>query len=197
MCWSRPKRRFDRKLDRSNLKTGWCCMIAFLSCLNFALPILRPILRPCLSLPMLVPQGYSALFVSILSGESKELITMMKARGTTAKKPQGWSPLGLYRHVIISFMTFWPCRTSSSIQHSFSVTWLLSNLHSYMTRAPCGRGDISFDIWHLKAMPSCLCVCLSVKKYWKTFQKPWVAKSLLFRVTLRFDLYHGVQCMPW
>ena len=71
-----------------NLKTGawchmhgWCCMIAFLSCLNFALPILRPILRLCLSLPTLVPQGYSALFVSILSGESKGLITMMKARG--------------------------------------------------------------------------------------------------------------------
>jgi len=36
---------------------------------------------PCLSLPTLVPQGYSALFVSILSGKSKELITMMKARG--------------------------------------------------------------------------------------------------------------------
>jgi len=27
---------------RCNLKTGWCCMIAFLSCLNFALPILSP-----------------------------------------------------------------------------------------------------------------------------------------------------------
>ena len=53
-----------------------CCMIVFLLCLNFALPILRP----CLSLPMLVPQGYSALFASILSGESKESITMMKAR---------------------------------------------------------------------------------------------------------------------
>jgi len=34
-----------------------------------------------LSLSTLVPQGYSALFVSMLSGESKELITMMKARG--------------------------------------------------------------------------------------------------------------------
>ena len=60
-------------------------MIAFLSCLNFALHI-------CLyldhALPTLVPQGYSALFVSILSGESKELITMMKARGTAVKKPQ-------------------------------------------------------------------------------------------------------------
>jgi len=59
-------------------------MIAFLSCLNFALPILRP----CLSLPTLAPQGYSALFVSILSGQSKELITMMKAWGTAMKKPQ-------------------------------------------------------------------------------------------------------------
>ena len=36
--------------------------------------------RPRSSLPMLVPQGYNALFVSILSGESKELITIMKAR---------------------------------------------------------------------------------------------------------------------
>jgi len=56
-------------------------MIAFLSFLNFALHILMPILRAWLSLPTLVPQGYSALFVSILSGESKELITTMKARG--------------------------------------------------------------------------------------------------------------------
>ena len=72
-----------------NLKTGRCCMIAFLSCLNFALPVLRPVLRLCLSLPTLVPQGYSALFVSILSGESKELITMMKARGYSGEKASG------------------------------------------------------------------------------------------------------------
>ena len=60
-------------------------MIAFLSCLNFALPILSP----CFSLPTLVPQGYSALFVSILCGESKELITMMKARGYSGEKAPG------------------------------------------------------------------------------------------------------------
>ena len=36
-----------------------------------------------------------------------------KLAGTAVKKPQVWSPLSLYRHVIISFMTFWPCRTSS------------------------------------------------------------------------------------
>jgi len=60
-------------------------MIAFLSCLNFALHILRL----CLSLPTLVPQGYSALFVSILSGESKELITTMKARGYSGEKASG------------------------------------------------------------------------------------------------------------
>ena len=76
-----------------NLKTDWCCMIAFLSCLNFALHILMPILRPCLyldhALPTLVPQGYSALFVSILSGESKELITTMKARGYSGEKASG------------------------------------------------------------------------------------------------------------
>ena len=63
-------------------------MIAFLSCLNFVVPILRPILRLCLSLPTLVCQGYISLFVSILSGESKELITMMKAPGTAVKRPQ-------------------------------------------------------------------------------------------------------------
>jgi len=61
-------------------------MIAFLSCLNFALPIFR---RLCLSLPTLVRQGYSALFVSILSDESKELITMMKARGYSGEKASG------------------------------------------------------------------------------------------------------------
>jgi len=94
-----------------NLKTGWCCMIAFPSCLNFALHILMPILWPRLSLPTLVPQGYSALFGSILSGESKELVTTvtMKARGYSGEKASGMiSILGLYRHVIISFMTFWP-----------------------------------------------------------------------------------------
>ena len=74
---------------------GWCCMIAFLSCLIFTLPIVRPILRPCLSLPMLVPQGYSALFVSILSGESKELITMMKAFGYSGEKASGIISIGL------------------------------------------------------------------------------------------------------
>ena len=72
-----------------NLKTGaWlarCCMIAFLSCLTFTLPILRP----CLSLPTVVPQGYSTLFVSILSGESKELITLMKAWGYSGEKASG------------------------------------------------------------------------------------------------------------
>ena len=36
-----------------------------------------------------------------------------KLGGTAVKKPQVWSPLGWYRHVIILFMTFWPCRTSS------------------------------------------------------------------------------------
>ena len=41
-----------------------------------------------------------------------------KLRGTAVKKPQVWSPLNLYRHVIISFMTFWPCRTSSGHAHS-------------------------------------------------------------------------------
>jgi len=64
---------------------GRCCMIAFLSCLNFALPILRL----CLSLPTLVRQGYSALLVSILSGESKELITVMKAQGYSGEKATG------------------------------------------------------------------------------------------------------------
>ena len=72
-----------------NLKTGaWparCCMIAFLSCLTFALPILRP----CLSLPTLVPQGYSTLFISITSDESKELITLMKAWGYSGEKASG------------------------------------------------------------------------------------------------------------
>jgi len=61
-------------------------MIAFLLCLNFTLCILRPILRLCLSLPTLVRPGYIALFVSILSGESKELITMMKAQGYSGEK---------------------------------------------------------------------------------------------------------------
>jgi len=74
-------------------------MIAFLSCLNFAVPILRPILRLCLSLPTLVPQGYSALFVSILSGKSKELITMMKARGYSGEKASGTISIGTVAYI--------------------------------------------------------------------------------------------------
>ena len=66
-----------------------CCTIAFLSCLNFALPILMPILRLCLSLPSLVRQGYSALFGRLLCGESKEFITMMNARGYSGEKSSG------------------------------------------------------------------------------------------------------------
>ena len=51
--------------------------------------VLMPILRLCLSLPTLERQGYNALFVSILSGESKEFITMMKARGYSGEKASG------------------------------------------------------------------------------------------------------------
>ena len=43
-----------------------------------------------LYLYMLVPQGYSASFVSILSGESKELITVMKGRGYSGEKASGF-----------------------------------------------------------------------------------------------------------
>ena len=56
-------------------------------CIPFVFAL--PILRLCLSLPTLVRQGYSALFDSILSGESKELITMMKARGYSGEKASG------------------------------------------------------------------------------------------------------------
>ena len=38
---------------------------------------------------MVLPQGYSALFVSILSGESKELMNIMKARGYSSEKASG------------------------------------------------------------------------------------------------------------
>jgi len=43
-----------------------------------------------LHLYMLVPQGYSALFVSILSGQSKEMITVMKAQGYSGEKASGF-----------------------------------------------------------------------------------------------------------
>ena len=80
-------------------------MIAFLSCLDFALPILRLILRPCLSLPMLVPQGYSALCDSILSSESKELITMMRARGYSGEKASGMISIKARDHFIYDLLT--------------------------------------------------------------------------------------------
>ena len=54
-------------------------------------------------------RGTLHLFVIILSGEPKELITMMKAQGYSGEKASVMNPLiyiGLYRHVIISFMTF-------------------------------------------------------------------------------------------
>ena len=44
-------------------------MIAFISCLYCILPMLKPYL----SLPTLVPEGCSALIVSIVSGESKRI----------------------------------------------------------------------------------------------------------------------------
>ena len=56
-----------------------------------------------------------------------------KLGGTAVKKPQVWSPLGLYRHVIISFMTFWPCRTSSDCMHCTHLSraqWLLHDIRS-------------------------------------------------------------------
>jgi len=59
-----------------------------------------------LILPTLVLPGYSILFVSILTDESKELITMMKARGYSGEKASGMISLALYKHVIILFMTF-------------------------------------------------------------------------------------------
>jgi len=65
---------------------------AFLLCLNFTLGsyynyVLEPYEQQSgLSLPLLVHQGYSALFVSILSDESKELFTLMKARGYSSDK---------------------------------------------------------------------------------------------------------------
>jgi len=129
------QRRFDRKRTGCNLKTGWCCMIVFFSCLNFALPILRPILRPCLPLPMLVTQGYSALFVSILSGESKELITIMKSRGYNGEKVSGMFSIRLVwarDHIIYDLLTLsdllWQWIVSSgshdqSIVHELESSW--------------------------------------------------------------------------
>ena len=97
-----------------NLKTGQCCMIAFLSCLNFALPILRPVLRLYAYLYLrLYLRGTVHCLLAYCLVDPKNWSPWWKLGGTAVKKPQVWSPLGLYRHVIISFMTFWPCRTSS------------------------------------------------------------------------------------
>ena len=90
-------------------------MIAFLSCLNLASHCIYLCL-PCLSLPTLVPQGYSALFVSILSGKSKELITMMKARGYSGEKASGMIYIRLVwarDHIIYDLLIDRPCRTYS------------------------------------------------------------------------------------
>ena len=86
-----------------------------------------------------------------------------KLGGTAVKKPQVWSPLGLYRHVIISFMTFWPCRTSSGtklicvckrrpkkspwmfrVRRALSVPWIIWYKCACVGRPnrvhkPCGR----------------------------------------------------------
>jgi len=66
------------------------------------------VLRLCLPLPTLVPQRYSALFVSILSGESKELITMVKARGYSGEKASGMISIRLVQardHFIYDLLT--------------------------------------------------------------------------------------------
>jgi len=88
----------------------WCCRIAFLICLNFALPILRLYAYPYLRLYV---RGTMHCLLAYCLVNPKNWSLWWKLRGTAVKKPQVWSPLGLYRHVIISFMTFWPCRTSS------------------------------------------------------------------------------------
>jgi len=67
--------------------------------------------------PILVPQGYSALFVSILLVIPKNRSLRWKLGGTAVKKPLVWSPLGLYKHVIILFTTFWPYQISSDVTH--------------------------------------------------------------------------------
>ena len=57
---------------------------------------------------MLIHQGYSALFVSILSGESKELITMMKARGYSGEKASGTISIKLVQardHFVYELLT--------------------------------------------------------------------------------------------
>jgi len=57
---------------------------------------------------MLVTQGYSALFVSILSGESKELITIMKSRGYNGEKASGMFSIRLVwarDHIIYDLLT--------------------------------------------------------------------------------------------
>ena len=92
-----------------NLKTGCCCMIAFPSHrlylglhLDHAYLYLRLYLR-----------GTVQYLLAYCLVNPKNWSLWWKLRGTAVKKPQVWSPLSLYRHVIISFMTFWPCRTSS------------------------------------------------------------------------------------
>jgi len=62
----------------------WNASNLFLQCKSFVLKLYKE--QSGLSLPTLVPQ---ALFVSILSGESKELIAMMKARGYSSEKATG------------------------------------------------------------------------------------------------------------
>jgi len=62
-----------------------CIPFVFELCTGLLLELQTAAEQSGLSLPMLVPQGYSALFVSILSAESKGLITVMKARGTAVK----------------------------------------------------------------------------------------------------------------
>jgi len=61
-----------------------CILFVFELCTGLVLELCTRALQTaqCLSLPTLVPQGYSALFVSILLvNPSKELIFMMKSWG--------------------------------------------------------------------------------------------------------------------
>jgi len=67
-------------------------------------------LRPCLPLPTLVPQGYSAFLLAYCLVTPKNRSLWWKLGGTAAAS--GMISIGLYGNVIISFMTFWPCRTS-------------------------------------------------------------------------------------
>ena len=132
-------------------QAAWCCVIAFLT-LHWASSYYNYVIEfyeqqnsqdqayPYLCL-YLRGTVHCLLAHCVVNPKNRSL--WWKLGGTAVKKPQVWSPLGLYMHVTVSFMTFWPCRTSSGYFCTLYITW---SVWTYSARARARMYTMSVDV---------------------------------------------------